>query len=177
MLLTRKVHHQIVAVKKSFSVSSYYLPSRSTWPTWHCILSLRLTVDDWVIHKQQTMLGEKKTEQSMECIWNHPTTVQAPCAHCFYFILYFTRFSEGTLYLLSLVRTSCAIYFITVSIINLIWVVNIFIHFNCVIHSYVHSADSKAVWIWADCQSELLSCAPWCVTVKVSKAKTGMFCK
>lgn len=73
-----------------------------------CILSL-----DRLINRK-TM-----REQSTECICNHFTTVQTGYTHCFSFLLYCYTFSEGTLYPSRLVRTSCAICFITVSIINL----------------------------------------------------------
>lgn len=107
---------------KLFRVNRNYLPSRSTWPDWfhakkRC-LSLGLKVDGRIINKQQTMLG-KESEQITECVFESLRNCAVPILTVFLFLLYFTHFSEGTLYLLRLVRTSCAICFITVSIINL----------------------------------------------------------
>lgn len=58
-----------------------------------------------------------KTEQNLECVWIPFTTVWAPVADLFlYIIFFFFFFLSGSLYLAKLVRTSCAICFITVSI-------------------------------------------------------------
>lgn len=57
-----------------------------------------------------------KTEQNLECVWIPFTTVWAPDADLFLYIIFFFFFLSGSLYLAKLVRTSCAICFITVSI-------------------------------------------------------------
>lgn len=104
-----------------FSVSGGYLPSRSTWLDWNhakkCVLSSGLTVDGWIIHKQQRMLGEKQNK-----IWSVFGFILQLCRLpmlTVFISFYMLHIFQRGLYPSRLVRTSCAICFITVSIINL----------------------------------------------------------